>query len=126
MYSSIDRKVTATPVSSGVFGSDVAWADETPGSPEFPGLQRHEDRLGFRSAFRPPKEFGISSKRIKEASPFDIAEDADCRGCRAWIRDAGRAHGNRAGSQGQLQVLSRPPSLRVLVTIAERGFRDPG
>jgi hypothetical protein len=74
--STVDRIVTATPVSNGVFGRGIARADETPGTPDFPGLQRRGNRLGFRSEFRPPSESGVSSKRIREASPFDIAEDA--------------------------------------------------
>ena len=53
-------------------------AEETPGPPDFPGLQRSGDRFGFRSEFRPPRQSGIPSKRIKEAGTFGIAGDAGC------------------------------------------------
>ena len=48
----------------------------TPGMPDFPGLQRIGDRFGFRSGFRPLRQSGIPSKRIEEASTFDIAGHA--------------------------------------------------
>ena len=57
-------------------GCALGPADETPGRPDLPGLQRSGDRFGFRSEFRPPRQSGIPSKRIKEAGTFDIAGDA--------------------------------------------------
>ena len=42
------------------------------GIPGFPGLQRTGDRFGSRSRFRPLRQSGIPSQRIKKASTFDI------------------------------------------------------
>src|SRR5712691_7570981 len=47
-----------------------------PSTSDFPGLQRSGDRFGFRSEFRPLRQSGIPSKRIKEASTFYIAGGA--------------------------------------------------
>ncbi len=49
------------------------------GMPDFPGLQRTEDRFGSRSGFRPLRQSGIPSQRIKEASTFDIPRVAGRR-----------------------------------------------
>lgn len=57
-------------------GCVLARAGQTPGTPDFPGLQRSGDRFGFGSEFRRLKQTGIPSKRIKEASTSDIAGDA--------------------------------------------------
>src|ERR1035437_9796749 len=57
-------------------GCVVASAVQTPGMPDFSGLQRRSDRFGFRSEFRPLRPSSIPSKRIREVSTFDIAGDA--------------------------------------------------
>lgn len=64
---------STTPTSRCGGGVLRARADQTPARPI---SQKSGSQFGFLSEIRPLRKSGISSKRIKQASTFDIAGDA--------------------------------------------------